>query len=101
MLSERRCSRPAKYPPHFYRDWPGHSPKLIAAVDEWARIISPAWTPEKVRRRWVWRKAFELHPTLGRDPTFYRNIMPFSPLVDMTLPPELPAKIAAPAKTPR
>jgi hypothetical protein len=53
----------------------------------------------------VWRKAFELHHDLGRDATFYRDIMPFSPLVDMTLPPEpwcLPAEIAAPpAKTPR
>ena len=71
-------------------DWPGHTPRLVAEVDAWALNISPAWTPEKVRRRWVWRKAFQLHHNLGRDPGFYRDMMEFCPLVPLTPGPWVP-----------
>jgi hypothetical protein len=68
-----------KYPPEAYRDWPNHSDKLIAVVDQVALMLSPAWTPEKQRRRWVWRRAFYLHHQLGELCGGYRANMTFSP----------------------
>lgn len=77
-----RRRRP-KHPPYMFREWPDHDTDLIAAVDALALQLSPAWTPEKPMRRWVWRKAFELyHTTLGAFPTL-RAIMPWSPLVPL------------------
>jgi hypothetical protein len=60
--------------------WPGHTPELISAVDAWALQLSPAWAPEKRLRRWIWRRAFELHHTAGAASKVYREHMPFSPL---------------------
>jgi hypothetical protein len=66
--------------PEAYRDWPGHSPALIAVIDNLARSISPAWSPDKQRRRWVWRYAFYLHHEWGATITGYRDDnTPFSP----------------------
>jgi hypothetical protein len=79
-MARKRTWKP-KYPAYMYRDWPEHSPALIANVDAWALVLSPAWTPEKARRRWVWRKAFQLHhDILARSPAL-RSMMPWSPLV--------------------
>jgi hypothetical protein len=75
--------RKPKYPDYMYRDWPEHSPNLIANVDAMARVLSPAWTPEKVRRRWVWRKAFELHHAILADSAVLRTLMPWSPMVPL------------------
>jgi hypothetical protein len=65
--------------PESYRDWPEHSPALIAVVDKLALQISPAWTPEKHRRRWVWRRAFYYHHWWCSQFPGYRDGMPFSP----------------------
>lgn len=79
--------RKPKHPAYMHRDWPDHAPDLIAAVDDLALQLSPAWTPEKVLRRWVWRKAFELyHTTLAAFPRL-RAMMPWSPLVPLPLVP--------------
>jgi hypothetical protein len=61
----RRCP---KYPDFMYREWPDHSRELIAAVDRTARRMSPAWTPENTKRRWVWRKAYE---------RYHRHLAPY------------------------
>jgi hypothetical protein len=86
-----------KHPPYMFRDWPGHTPDLIAAVDAWALQLSPAWTPEKKLRRWVWRRAFELHHMAAAASTVYREHMAFSPLVRLPQPPAVTAgSIATP-----
>jgi hypothetical protein len=74
--------RQPKHPAYMFRDWPDHAPDLVAAVDALALQLSPAWTPEKVLRRWVWRKAFEHHTALAPFP-MPRSLMPWLPLVPL------------------
>jgi hypothetical protein len=75
--------RKPEYPAYMFRDWPDHSRELIWWVDHTARSISPAWTPENIERRWVWRKAFErYHRHLAPYPRL-RARMPWSPMVPL------------------
>jgi hypothetical protein len=76
--------RQPKHPAYMFRDWPDHAPNLIAEVDALARQLSPAWTPEKVLMRWVWRKAFELYHTALAPFPKLRSLMPWSPLVPLS-----------------
>src|SRR5262245_54147410 len=53
-----------KHPPETDRDWSGHTPEFVERVDKMARLLSPAWTPEKRIRRFIWRKAYYLEREL-------------------------------------
>jgi hypothetical protein len=75
-----------KYPHFMFRDWPGHSREVIAAVDRTARRMFPSWTPENTKRRWVWRKGFErYHRHLAPYPRL-RAGAPWSLLVPLPTP---------------